>query len=725
MKTLENLKEKTLAYKKKQRKMIPSSQSIFGPFGTNRNNVPACASVTNNLTMPLNTKATVAAGLLYRCKNSRSGACLSSKFWCCFATSSSCGPWIDLQSVRVRALVRLPTHDALVVVRENQFFGTYTGQQSDPSKTLRLPSPWVAQQPKCCRLQTFGCLEPPTGLAQLRCAAKFLLACKPSVCSRRFAAEGLHGPLHSEAVQGPRVTGTPFRQSFAVQPKVCVQKRSFCKQATPCFAKLSVLQLAKNERTKPWLYESEDSLRGPSFASAFALLCVTVASRAWFVKALAVRTDDRLARYSESIIRPNGKCAPEKSFQGAAPQSRARAANSFGFPRLSQSEVPASGVGRRLCRLPLVNPIFAGVSYKRLLHNPKLSPFPVGRADHLGGLTKPKVLCLGRSQFMVKSYKDGVDPNTKEALNPEVVMRPLVGVSNQPESTAPNKSSAFVQAGRQLSTKADEQETRTIVITSGKGGVGKTTTTANLGMSIARLGYRVALIDADIGLRNLDLLLGLENRVLYTAMDIFEGDCRLDQALIRDKRLKNLCLLAISKNRQRYNVTRQKMDTLIASISALGYHFILIDCPAGIDIGFINAISPAQEALIVTTPEITAMRDADRVAGLLEANGIYNAKLLINRVRPDMIQRHDMMSVQDVQDVLGIPLLGAIPEDLNVIISTNRGEPLVLRKKLTLSGIAFENAARRLIGRSDYLIDLKTPYKGLFQKMKTLFFNNQ
>ena len=318
-----------------------------------------------------------------------------------------------------------------------------------------------------------------------------------------------------------------------------------------------------------------------------------------------------------------------------------------------------------------------------------------------------------RNRFMVNSYRDGIDPTTDEPLNTGASMRPLLGVSNQPE------------LGRQLPNKADEQETRTIVITSGKGGVGKTTTTANLGMSIARLGYRVALIDADIGLRNLDLLLGLENRVLYTAMDIFEGDCRLDQALIRDKRLKNLCLLAISKNRQRYNVTRQKMDTLIASISALGYHFILIDCPAGIDIGFINAISPAQEALIVTTPEITAMRDADRVAGLLEANGIYNAKLLINRVRPDMIQRHNMTSVQDVQDVLGIPLLGAIPEDLNVIISTNRGEPLVLRKKLTLSGIAFENAARRLIGRSDYLIDLKTPYKGIFQKMKTLFFNNR
>ena len=266
------------------------------------------------------------------------------------------------------------------------------------------------------------------------------------------------------------------------------------------------------------------------------------------------------------------------------------------------------------------------------------------------------------------------------------------------------------------------QTSRTIVITSGKGGVGKTTATANLGMSIARLGYKVALIDADIGLRNLDLLLGLENRILYTAMDILDGQCRLDQALIRDKRWKNLSLLSISKNRQRYNVTRKNMDNLVKSIASLGYQFILIDCPAGIDVGFINAISPAQEALIVITPEITAIRDADRVAGLLEANGIYNVKLLVNRVRPDMIQRNDMMSVRDVQEMLGIPLLGAIPEDNHVIISTNRGEPLVLKKKLTLSGIAFENAARRLIGKQDYFIDLTTPYKGVFQKVQELFF---
>ncbi len=259
-------------------------------------------------------------------------------------------------------------------------------------------------------------------------------------------------------------------------------------------------------------------------------------------------------------------------------------------------------------------------------------------------------------------------------------------------------------------------ESRVIVITSGKGGVGKTTAVANIGISVARLGYRVVLIDADICLRKLDLLLGLENRVLYTAMEVLDGKCRLDQALIRDKRWKNLALLPISKNRQRYNVDRQGITALVKSLQELGYQYIVIDCPAGIDVGFINAITPADEAIVVTTPEITAIRDADRVTGLLEANNIFNVKLLLNRVRLEIIQRNDIMSVDDVQEILGIPLLGAVPEDSNVIVATNRGEPLVLRKKITLSGIAFENAARRLIGRQDYIIDLDIPYKNIFEQ---------
>ena len=272
-------------------------------------------------------------------------------------------------------------------------------------------------------------------------------------------------------------------------------------------------------------------------------------------------------------------------------------------------------------------------------------------------------------------------------------------------------------------------ESRVIVITSGKGGVGKTTAVANIGISVARLGYRVVLIDADIGLRNLDLLLGLENRVLYTAMEVLDGKCRLDQALIRDKRWKNLALLPISKNRQRYNVDRQGITALVKSLQELGYQYIVIDCPAGIDVGFINAITPADEAIVVTTPEITAIRDADRVTGLLEANNIFNVKLLLNRVRLEIIQRNDIMSVDDVQEILGIPLLGAVPEDSNVIVATNRGEPLVLRKKITLSGIAFENAARRLIGRQDYIIDLDIPYKNIFEqfysKVSRLIFDQE
>ena len=262
---------------------------------------------------------------------------------------------------------------------------------------------------------------------------------------------------------------------------------------------------------------------------------------------------------------------------------------------------------------------------------------------------------------------------------------------------------------------------RVIVVTSGKGGVGKTTTAANIGMSMARLGHKVALIDADIGLRNLDLLLGLENRVVFTAMEVFEGECQLHQALIRDKRWKNLSLVPISKHRQRYNITGQNMNTLVHLLQEHEFEYIVVDCPAGIDLGFVNAIAAANEGIVVTTAEITSIRDADRVAGLLEANGVYDIKLIVNRVRSDMIERNDMMSVKDVQEILGIPLLGAIPEDTNVIVSTNRGEPLVLNKKLTLSGIAFENAARRMAGKHDDIIDVNTTSKSILQRVTNIF----
>ncbi len=243
---------------------------------------------------------------------------------------------------------------------------------------------------------------------------------------------------------------------------------------------------------------------------------------------------------------------------------------------------------------------------------------------------------------------------------------------------------------------------RVVVITSGKGGVGKTTTTANLGMCLARLNFKVVAIDADVGLRNLDLLLGLENQVKYTAMEVLNGECRLDQALIRDKRWTNFELLCINKPRYKMplgfggKALTWLVDALKKRPEGMP-HFILIDCPAGIDAGFITAITPANEAILVTTPDITSLRDADRVTGLLECDGIKDIKMVVNRVRSDMIKGEDMMSVLDVQEMLGLPLLGVIPEDSEVIKSTNRGYPLVLKNPPTLAGLALEQIAWRLV----------------------------
>ncbi|KAJ7515521.1 hypothetical protein O6H91_22G016600 [Diphasiastrum complanatum] len=243
---------------------------------------------------------------------------------------------------------------------------------------------------------------------------------------------------------------------------------------------------------------------------------------------------------------------------------------------------------------------------------------------------------------------------------------------------------------------------RVVVVTSGKGGVGKTTTTANIGMCLARLDFKVVAIDADVGLRNLDLLLGLENRVNYTAIEVLNGECRLDQALIRDKRWVNFELLCINKPRYKMPLGfgGKALTWLVDALKKRPEgtpDFILIDCPAGIDAGFITAITPANEAIVVTTPDITSLRDADRVTGLLECDGIKDIKMVVNRVRSDMIKQEDMMSVLDVQEMLGLPLLGVIPEDADVIKSTNRGYPLVLKKPPTLAGLALEQAAWRLV----------------------------
>jgi septum site-determining protein MinD len=265
---------------------------------------------------------------------------------------------------------------------------------------------------------------------------------------------------------------------------------------------------------------------------------------------------------------------------------------------------------------------------------------------------------------------------------------------------------------------------RIIVVTSGKGGVGKTTCTANLGMALAQRGRKVVVIDADFGLRNLDLLLGLENRIVYTAVEVLAGECRLEQALVKDKRQPNLALLPAAQNRTKEAVTPDQMKKLVSTLTG-SFNFILIDSPAGIEMGFQNATAAAKEALIVTTPEIAAVRDADRVIGLLEANDIKKLHLIVNRLKPAMVQEDMMMSVKDVQEILAIPLIGVVPDDERVLVSTNRGEPLVLSQNISLAGIAFHNIARRLEGEKIPFLDLTASHDDLFSRIRRLFRNSR
>ncbi|PSN13427.1 septum site-determining protein MinD [filamentous cyanobacterium CCP5] len=259
--------------------------------------------------------------------------------------------------------------------------------------------------------------------------------------------------------------------------------------------------------------------------------------------------------------------------------------------------------------------------------------------------------------------------------------------------------------------------TRIIVMTSGKGGVGKTTCSANLGMALAQRGSKVAVVDADFGLRNLDLLLGLENRIVFTALDVLAGEAKIEKALVKDKRQPNLALLAAAQNRSKESITPEQMKQLVEQLKGK-FDYVLIDCPAGIEMGFQNAIAAAEEAIIVTTPEISAVRDADRVIGLLEAHDVKVMKLLINRLKPAMVEAEQMMSVQDVLDILAVPLLGVIPDDERVIVASNRGEPLVLEQKLSLAGVAFSNVARRLQGEKVDFIDLSAAHDDVFARLR-------
>jgi len=244
-----------------------------------------------------------------------------------------------------------------------------------------------------------------------------------------------------------------------------------------------------------------------------------------------------------------------------------------------------------------------------------------------------------------------------------------------------------------------------ITITSGKGGVGKTTATANLGVALALMGYRVVTIDADIGLRNLDVVMGLENRIVYDLVDAVEGQCRLRQAMIRDKRLSELYLIPAAQTRDKTAVSPQDMVRVCDQLRP-DFDYVLVDSPAGIERGFQNAIAPADKILIITTPEVSAVRDADRIIGMLEAREKNTPQLIINRFKPDMARRGDMLGTSDVIEILAIELIGIVPEDEAIIISTNKGVPAALEEKV-LAGQAFRNIARRIAGQDVPFMNLR------------------
>ena len=257
-----------------------------------------------------------------------------------------------------------------------------------------------------------------------------------------------------------------------------------------------------------------------------------------------------------------------------------------------------------------------------------------------------------------------------------------------------------------------------IVITSGKGGVGKTTTTANLGSALAMQGKKVVLVDTDIGLRNLDVVMGLENRIVYDIVDVVEEKCKLRQALIKDKRFQELFLLPAAQTRDKSAVNEEQMRELTQKLKE-EFDYILIDCPAGIEQGFKNAIAGANRAVVVTTAEISAIRDADRIIGLLESSEIKNPELVVNRIKPNMVRRGEMMDVQDIVDLLSIELIGVVPDDEFVVTQTNKGEPVVQNRKAP-SGKAYLEIARRILGEN---IEVTIPgrEKGFLARIKRLF----
>lgn len=254
-----------------------------------------------------------------------------------------------------------------------------------------------------------------------------------------------------------------------------------------------------------------------------------------------------------------------------------------------------------------------------------------------------------------------------------------------------------------------------IVITSGKGGVGKTTTSANLGTALALLGRKVCMVDTDIGLRNLDVVMGLENRIIYDLVDVAEGRCRLNQALVKDKRFDELYMLPAAQTKDKHDVTPDQVRKIVEELKP-DYDYVIIDCPAGIEQGFDNAVAGADQAIVVTTPENAAVRDADRVIGILEKRGFSSPKLIINRIRPNLLRSGDMLEIDDICQVLAIDLIGIVPDDEIVIKAANQGEPTVLNPS-SRAAIAYRNVARRILGETVPLMNLEEK-SGMFGRMK-------
>lgn len=257
-----------------------------------------------------------------------------------------------------------------------------------------------------------------------------------------------------------------------------------------------------------------------------------------------------------------------------------------------------------------------------------------------------------------------------------------------------------------------------IVVTSGKGGVGKTTTSANLGTALALLGKKVCMVDTDIGLRNLDVVMGLENRIIYDLVDVAEGRCRLQQALIKDKRFEELYMLPAAQTKDKHAVSPEQVRDMVLELKR-DFDYVIIDCPAGIEQGFKNAVAGADKAIVVTTPENAAVRDADRIIGLLENEKIHGPKLIINRIRPNMMKKGDMLDIDEICNVLAIDLLGIVPDDEHVIKAANSGEPTVMNPA-SRAAIAYRNIARRILGDTVPLMNLEEK-PGMFKKMKKFF----